>query len=215
VLDPLLRPLKDRALAPAAAAVGRRVHPNTLSLMGFGAGAGCAAVLALAAPGPAARAAALGLWLLGRVLDGLDGAVARRQERQSDLGGYLDVMLDFIVYALVPVCATVGAARAAASGGEQPVWLWLAVLLGSFYVNAASWMYLSALLEKRRAGAAAHGEQTSITMPSGLIEGSETILVYALYILFPGTLVALFGVTALLVWVTIAQRAAWAARTLR
>jgi phosphatidylglycerophosphate synthase len=214
VLDPLLRPLKDRALAPAAAAVGRRVHPNTLSLLGFAAGAGCAAVLALAPPSAAARAAALGLWLLGRVLDGLDGAVARRQGRQSDLGGYLDLMLDFTVYALVPIAATLGATRTVSPDAAQRVWPWLAVLLGSFYVNAASWMYLAALLEKRSAGAAARGEQTSVAMPSGLVEGTETIVLFALYILFPGALAALFGVTALLVWVTVTQRAVWAARAL-
>ena len=98
--------------------------------------------------------------------------------------------------------------------GDPTLWLCLALLLGTFYVNGASWMYLSALLEKRSVGATARGEQTSISMPTGLIEGSETILLYALYILFPGALTLLFAITAALVWITIAQRAVWASRAL-
>ena len=90
----------------------------------------------------------------------------------------------------------------------------LALLLSSFYVNAASWMYLSAVLEKRSVGAAARGETTSVTMPSGLIEGTETILFYALFLLFPGSLPLLFGAMSLLVWLTVGQRLIWALRHL-
>jgi hypothetical protein len=59
-------------------------------------------------------------------------------------------------------------------------------LLGSFFVNAASWMYLSAVLERRGAGAAARGERTTVTMPPGLIAGAETVVLYTLFLVFPG-----------------------------
>jgi phosphatidylglycerophosphate synthase len=100
------------------------------------------------------------LWLFNRVLDGLDGMVARFHARQSDFGGYLDIVLDFVVYAAIPVglyWGNPGATNTAA----------LILLLSSFYVNAASWIYLSAILEKRAAGASARGELTSVTMPNG------------------------------------------------
>jgi phosphatidylglycerophosphate synthase len=222
LLDAVLRPVKDRALAPVAQVVGWSLHPNTLSLLGFAAGLGCAATLAFGPSGTSSvptRAVALALWLLGRVIDGLDGAVARRQGRASDVGGYLDIMLDFVVYALVPIAAVYGGLSDSVglNGGseERTLWLCLALLLGTFYVNGASWMYLAALLEKRSAGATVRGEQTSVAMPTGLIEGSETILLYTLYILFPGALTLLFALTAVFVWITIAQRAIWASRALR
>jgi len=92
---------------------------------------------------------------------------------------------------------------------------YLALLLASFYLNGASWMYLAALLEKRNAGAAARGELTTVTMPAGLVEGAETVVLYTLFLLFPGALVPLFGLMAVLVLFTVGQRVAWAARRRR
>ncbi|MGQ7148234.1 CDP-alcohol phosphatidyltransferase family protein, partial [Escherichia sp. SS-MK2] len=45
--------------------------------------------------------AALVVILLNRLLDGLDGALARRRGL-TDAGGFLDISLDFLFYALVP-----------------------------------------------------------------------------------------------------------------
>lgn len=39
--------------------------------------------------------------MLNRLLDGLDGALARRRGL-TDAGGFLDISLDFLFYALVP-----------------------------------------------------------------------------------------------------------------
>ena len=204
MLDPSLRTAKDAVLLPLARRLGPGVHPNLLSLLGFAVGVGCALLLLRGAYG-----AALALWLLNRTLDGLDGVAARAHGRQSDFGGYLDLLLDFGVYALIPICLAVGAA--------DPSPLLLAALgglLGSYYLNAASWMYLSAILEKRALGAAARGDPTSVAMPSGLVEGFETIVFYSLFMLMPGALVPLFAVLSALVLVTVAQRVHWALRHL-
>jgi phosphatidylglycerophosphate synthase len=171
MFDNTLRPLKDRLTSPLADAVGRRLAPDTVSWLAFVAGLGCAASLGLGY-----HWLALALWLLNRLLDGLDGLIARRSRRSSDAGGYLDIMLDFIVYATLPL----------AMAWSEPALTWpVAVLLGVFYINSASWMYLSALLEKRGAGAATRGEATSVSMPKGVIEGSETIVFYTLLIVIP------------------------------
>lgn len=56
-------------------------------------------MIGLAAAGAAALQwhwGALGLWLLNRVFDGLNGMVARAHAIQSDFGGYLNIVLDFI-----------------------------------------------------------------------------------------------------------------------
>jgi len=151
-----------------------------------------AALLSLAAAGAAwagQPVAAVAAWLGGRVLDGLDGAVARRRGEATDLGGYLDIVLDTIGYAAIPL-------GLAAHADEQAVWIAAAVLLASFYVNSVSWAYLAALLEKRDVGAAAQGEITSVTMPRGLVEGAETIVLFTVMLAVPATVPALFWVMA-------------------
>lgn len=201
MLDAKLRPLKNKLFHPLAERLAG-TSPAALTWIGFGWGALTAVFLTQQLYLPAFLT-----WFLNRLFDGLDGMVARRAGRQSDLGGYLDILLDFVVYAAVPIALVVGR--------PTPVrYLLLALLLAVFYVNAASWIYLSALLEKRRAGAAAQGESTSVTMPQGLIGGSETILFYTAFIFFPGWMGWLFGAMAGLTAVTIWQRWRWAARHL-
>jgi phosphatidylglycerophosphate synthase len=150
---------------------------------------------------------ALGLWLLNRVLDGLDGLVAREHGRSTAFGGYLDIMADFAVYAAVPI-----GLYSSRPGSDNA--LGLIVMLGSFYVNAASWMYLSAILERRGAGAEARGEVTAVTMPPGLIGGTETILFYAAFLIWPDQMRELFMLMAGLVLVGVGQRLWWAQRNL-
>lgn len=147
-------------------------------------------------------------WLLNRLLDGLDGAVARVHQRQSDWGGYVDILSDYVVYAGFPAALVIGTPS---SGG----YLCLAFLLACFYVNTASWMYLAAILEKRKHGAIARSELTTITMPAGLIGGTETIVFYSLFLLWPLHLVPLYLLMAGLVLVTVGQRLVWASRHLR
>jgi phosphatidylglycerophosphate synthase len=146
-------------------------------------------------------------WFFNRAFDALDGVVARMQGAQSDFGGYLDILVDFVVYALIPIGLVLG--QPSITGFVS-----LVFMLATFYVNAASWMYLSAILEKRAAGAQAQGEQTSVTMPSGIIGGTETIIFYTIFIVLNQWYVWLFGVMTILVLFTIIQRLIWAAKHL-
>jgi cation diffusion facilitator CzcD-associated flavoprotein CzcO/phosphatidylglycerophosphate synthase len=201
VFDDLFRRYKDLALAPLTRLV-HRVSPNTLTVMAFVSGVACA--------GAAANGLGLwvlGLWLLNRVLDGLDGAVARHSGQQSDFGGYLDIVLDFAVYAAVPLGLAL----------HQPTTvnlIALAALLASFYINGASWMYLSAIMEKRAQGASARGEPTTVTMPDGLIGGVATFFFYCAFCVWPGSIAQLFWLMAGLVLFTAGQRLGWAWRNL-
>ena len=147
--------------------------------------------------------AALCLWLLNRLLDGLDGLTAREHGRQTDFGGYLDIMADFTVYAALPIGLYLGVPRSENA-------LSLLALFAAFYLNAASWMYLSAILEKRGAGAQATGEATTVTLPSALIGGTETIVFYSLFLIWPDFLAEMFAVMAGLVAVSVCQRLWWA-----
>ena len=201
MLDKVLRPPKERLLAPAAR-LTRQVHPTVLTLLAFGFG-----VLAVGAVLFHAPLTALGLWLANRLFDGLDGSAARFQGRQSDFGGYLDILLDTLIYAALPLALVIVTPSPAA-------YLSVALLLAAYYLNGASWLYLAALLEKRQQGAGAQREKTSVTMPSGLIEGAETVVAYGVFLLWPGHLGLLFSIFAALVLATALQRLWWAARTL-
>jgi phosphatidylglycerophosphate synthase len=94
VFDSMIRPHIDKPLARVATHLVRwQVSANSVTAMGFLLGMGAAGFIA-----SGQFIAGLVLFLASRVLDGLDGAVAR-QTRLTDLGGYLDITLDFIVYA--------------------------------------------------------------------------------------------------------------------
>ena len=201
MLDDLLRPLKDRVMNPLAGLVGRHASPDVLTIAAFFAGSACAALL-----WAGFTPFALALWILNRVLDGLDGVVARRTSRMSDSGGYLDIVLDFVVYALVPLSMAFASPTLA---------LPCALYLGAAYVNASTWMYLSALLEKRGRGASATGASTSVAMPAGIFEGTETIILYTLMIVAPGWRYVLLLLGAGLVVAGAALRFFQGIRTLR
>ncbi len=194
MFDTALRHVKDRALV-ALTRVLAPVPPLAITgiALAFGlASAWCAA--------QGAFTAAFVLFWLGRICDGLDGAVARLTGKQSERGGYLDVMGDFIVYAAIPIGVWWALKIPHAD-------LALIAMLAVFYVNAASWMLLSALVKKR-------DDAVSVAMPVGLIEGFETLIAYSLMLLVPSAQLWIFSIFAALVGITALQRIVWAWRNL-
>lgn len=202
MLDLRLRPVKDRALEPATRWLAPRATATTLTVISLGFG--------LATAGAASagwRSVAVACWLISRLVDGLDGPVARARDESSDLGGYLDMVADTIGYAFIPVGVALGT-------DEHATWVAVSVLLAVLFVNAISWAYLSALLEKRALGARSRGETTSVTMPGALIEGTETIVLYTILVGVPSWSAATAAVMAGLVSVNVVQRLWWASRAL-
>ncbi len=199
MFDTYLRNAKDRLAEPLARRM-KFLSPNTASVLG--------ALLALLSAFFAVRQLylwGLAFWLISRAFDGLDGLLARLHNKQTDFGGYFDIILDFVAYAAVPLGFGLGAA-------SQSVYVALAILLSNFYVNSASWMYLAAILEKR---AARDPETaTTIVMPAGLIGGFETIVVYSLFFLLPQHILQIFIIFSALIFITIIQRLTWAKKNL-
>jgi len=202
MFDHLFRQLKERWFEPLALRIGRQVSPNALSI--------AACLLGLFAAWAAARGrhdiALLG-WLANRMLDGFDGTLARVTGQQSDFGGYLDIVCDFIVYAAMPIGAVMGSGVP----GAEAALVWL---LAAFFVNAASWMYLSAVLEKRAVGANVRGELTTVTMPPALIAGTETVIFFSLFLIFPSKVPTLMWAMTVLLGIGILGRLVWARRSL-
>jgi phosphatidylglycerophosphate synthase len=201
MFDHLLRAFKDRLLAPLARALGPAWSPALITILALVCGLGAAFAAYLGHD-----ALALTTWLCNRVLDGLDGTYARVYGRQTDFGGYLDILLDFVVYASIPVALV----------ARDPAGLALAgvFLEATFFVNAASWMYLSAILEGRSRGASSRGELTTVTMPAGIVAGTETVVLYALFLIVPAWRAPLFWLMGGLVCVNVVQRLWWARREL-
>ncbi len=144
---------------------------------------------------------ALGLWWANRLLDGLDGPLAR-VAGATDRGGFLDIVADFTVYGgfVVGVAVAVPEARLAC-----------VVLLASYYVSGVAFLAWSSAAERR---GREHGDERSLHFVSGIAEGAETIVAYTLFCLFPLYAPAIAWIFAVLVGVTALQRIVWAYRWL-
>jgi phosphatidylglycerophosphate synthase len=143
---------------------------DAITWAGFAIGIGAAAAIAVGAP-------LLGLVLIvaSRLADGLDGAVARLTQ-PTDRGAFLDITLDFVFYASVPLAFALAdpAANALAA----------ATLLAAFIGTGSSFLAFS-LLAERRGLKAADYPQKGLYYLGGLTEASETLLCFSLMCLWP------------------------------
>ena len=201
MLDARLRRLIDPTLERLAAPLaGLGLAANGVTLIGFALGLGALAAIALEAYG-----LGLGLLLVNRLCDGLDGALARRQGL-SDLGGFLDITLDFIVYAGVPLAFAL--ADPARNG------LAAAFLIFSFVGTGTSFLAYAIMAAKRGLATNLPGRK-SLYYLGGLTEGSETIFVFVLACLLPHRFPTIAYIFGALCWLTTATRIAVAWQTLR
>ena len=129
-------------------------------------------------------------------MDGLDGAVARHNGT-TRFGGYLDIMCDMGFYAAVPV----GFALARPDNA-----LWAALLLASFVCTASSFLGRAVLAAQRGEPDDGARGTKSFFHAAGIIEGTETIVAFVLFCLFPMAFPWLAGVFALLCFGTAAAR---------
>ncbi len=182
MLDPVLRRWVDPPLDRAGAWLATRgASAHAITLGGLAVG-----LLAVPLLAGGHYGWALAVILVNRLCDGLDGAVARRGSL-SPFGGYLDIVCDMAFYAAVPF----GFALASPANA-----LWAALLLASFVCTAASFLGRAIMAAQRgETDDGAHGHK-SFFYAAGLIEGSETILAFVLFCLFPAVFPWLAGLFA-------------------
>lgn len=193
MFDINLRPIKDSLFDPICNVVPRSISPLQITGAAFLCGIVCC--IGAAAGNPAC---AVGLWTLNRSLDCLDGAVARHRQQSSDLGGFLDLLGDFIIYAAIPICCTLGNDILNPADDWLQIrrqWLAVAVAESSFYVNSFILFFLAAVAEKKIAEEAKQANQktqsirskelTSVTMKPALVEGFESGLAFTGMLAFP------------------------------
>jgi phosphatidylglycerophosphate synthase len=192
MFDPLMRRLIDPPLDRAGAwLAGRGLTANQATIAGLAVGLLTVPLLAAGQYG-----VALIVVLLNRLLDGLDGAIAR-QLGPSPFGGYLDIVCDVAFYAAVPL----GFALAAPGNAA-----WAALLLGSFMCTGASFLGRAILAGQRKEPDDRARGAKSFFHSAGLIEGSETVAAFVLFCLVPGSFPWLAGIFAMLCFWTAAQR---------
>jgi len=166
---PLLALLKPTLQRLAAGLVRARIGADAVTLAGFGLGMCAALAIAWAEP-----LWGLALVAASRLCDGLDGAVARLT-RPTDRGAFLDITLDFLFYASVPLAFAV-----ADPANALPA----AVLLAAFIGTGSSFLAF-ALLAERRGLTSADYPQKGIYYLGGFTEATETLICFALMCLWP------------------------------
>ena len=198
MLDGLLRRVVDPPLDRVAkwlAPLG--VSANTLTWTGFAVGIG-------ALPAIAAEHYVVGLFLIlvNRLMDGLDGAVARCSS-PTDRGAYLDIVCDFIFYSAVVFGFALARSTNATAG---------AFLIFSFIGTGTSFLAFATVAAKLSLTTKARGAK-SIYYLGGLTEGTETILAFVIFCLAPVSFPIGAFIFGALCWITTASRIAIAART--
>ncbi len=171
MLDGLIRRRIDPALNRISRMLAQAgVSANMVTLAG-----GALGLAAGAAIGLHAYLTGATLILLSRLCDGLDGSIAKIRGK-TDFGGFLDIELDMVFYGAIPV----GFAIANPADNAVPT----VVLLFVFYINAATFLAFAIMAEKRAMPSNVRGEK-SLHYTTGLIEASETIVVYLVACLVP------------------------------
>ena len=151
----------------------------------------------------------LGLWLLSRLVDGLDGPLARRRDGVgSRAGGFFDITADFVVYG----ATVVGVAIGATSGSVDPDWLPFLLVLLAYYVNGTAFLAFSSIAES-----SGHriDDGRSFSFLGGLAEGTETIVVHSVWLIVPAYASGIAWVWAAVVAISAGQRIVAGYGTLR
>ena len=192
MIDASIRRLIDPPLAHAGqllAAAGISADAVTIG--------GCLIGLAAALAASAGQFyIALALLIANRIADGLDGAIARAT-RHTDRGAFLDITLDFLVYAAVPL----GFAAWNPHANAFPA----AFLLASFVANGSAFLAFSTMAEKRGIITPPRARNRFTIWPESPRD-SKTIAFMTAFCLFPSRFPILALIFATLCWISAVGR---------
>ncbi len=113
--------------------------------------------------------------ILNRIMDGLDGALARLTE-QTDAGGFLDICLDFVFYSAV--------VAGFALSDPQNNALAAVFLLFGFMGTGTSFLAFAVMAQKHDLKSVAYPHKVMYYI-GGLTEGTETIIFFIIICIFP------------------------------
>ncbi|MBT7262072.1 MAG: CDP-alcohol phosphatidyltransferase family protein [Desulfobacula sp.] len=172
MLDPWAIKLFDSPLKTCAHILKKRdIKPDQVTIAGFGIG-----LLAFFTLWMNWYIVTLIFIILNRIMDGLDGALARMTE-QTDAGGFLDICLDFIFYSAV--------VAGFAISDPQNNALAAVFLLFGFMGTGTSFLAFAVMAQKHDLKSVAYPHKAMYYI-GGLTEGTETIIFFVIICIFPG-----------------------------
>ncbi len=196
-LHPRLKPLLN-AVAGALDRPG--ISPDGLTLLGFAIG-----VLALPFLALGWYSAALVAILFNRLLDGLDGALARRRGL-TDAGAF---SISHWIFSSTPRCRSGFILADPLNNALAGAWL-----LFAFIGTGSSFLAFAALAARHQIANPGYAHK-SLYYLGGLTEGTETILLFVLCCLFPAHFAWLAWLFGALCWLTTATRICSGYQTLK
>jgi phosphatidylglycerophosphate synthase len=193
MLDKFITPVIKPLLTPVVMLMDKRgITPDQLTVVGFLVGL-------LAVP-----LLAFGLWygalaaiVLNRILDGLDGALARYSNQSSSAGGFLDITLDFLFYAAIPLGFILANPEQNAIAGS--------LLLAAFIGTGSSFLAFAIAAEKFKLEKPQF-KYKSFYYLNGLTEGTETIALFIAFCIWPQHFAIMASIFAVACGVTIFTR---------
>ena len=195
MFDRHLIAVQRQLLAPVAKLLAQRgTNADALSIAGFLVGIAAVPMLAASAFLPA-----LVCIIFNRIVDGLDGAVAR-VNGPTDRGAFVDIALDFFFYGAIPVGFALANPEANA--------LAAVFLLCSFIGTGSSFLAFAAVSHKRGELVAPYPGK-GIQFVGGLTEGTETITLFVAMCVFPALFPLLAYIFAALALLTTVVRWWW------
>ena len=200
MFDAALRPYLDRVVDPIGRwFAARGISASMVTVVGFALGLGATLAVVMGM-----MLAAFVLILLNRLCDGLDGAIARATA-PTDFGGFLDIVFDFIFYAMIPFgFALYDPANALAA----------CFLIVSFFGTAVSFLAFAVMAQRRGLSSQDRGVK-SLYYLGGLTEGGETIILLLAMTLTPQWFVYYAYAFGALCWITAVSRILEAEKLLR
>ncbi len=187
MLDASLRPLLAPFLARMAVTLhARGISANQVTAAGF-----FFSLLAFLALAFVCYGWALFFLVCGRLMDGLDGPLARLST-PTDLGGFLDIVSDFVFYSGIVFFFAVG---------RPEVALPAAFLIFAFVGSGSSFLAYAIIAAKKGLPDDRQGAKSFIYL-GGLTEGSESIAALAACCLFPDSFSPIAYGFGALCWLT-------------
>ncbi len=193
MLDKYITPVIKPVLTPVVKFLAARgVTADQLTLAGFAIGLLAVPLLALQL-----WYLALATIIINRIFDGLDGALARYCGQSSSAGGFLDITLDFLFYAAIPLGFILANPEQNAIAG--------AILLATFIGTGSSFLAFAIAAEKFKLEKPQF-KYKSFYYLNGLTEGTETIALFIAFCIWPEHFAIMAYVFAFACAITIVTR---------
>ena len=166
------------------------ILPNQITLFSFILGVFCFIFLSLGMV-----YTALIFFILNRFFDGVDGTLARLK-KPTDLGGFYDIISDFLIYSLLPFGFILF---------DNNNFLSMSLLLTSFIGTCATFLTTAWIFEKKKIKIVQLSKK-SFFYSEGLIEGTETIILFIFMFVFYEVANLIAWIFALLCFLTAIMR---------